>query len=118
MQEIPGGKVDSPDVSILHAAARELREEAGLRAMRVVRKVGEIIFSKGNSDWVKLVFEMEVEDNKVVHLDPLEHQDYLWASKEEVMAGKVGDVELQYVSDDIKRLMLEAFVIRHEAATL
>ena len=65
VKEVPGGKVDEPDESLLHAAVRELREEAGLQATRIVRKVTQMTFDiprpKGKLDrWLKLVFEMEV----------------------------------------------------------
>lgn len=64
-KEIPGGKVDEPDESLLHAAVRELKEETGLEATRVVRHLTDMTFliprSKGREDkWMKLIFEMEV----------------------------------------------------------
>lgn len=44
-QEIPGGKVDTTDETLLHAVARELKEETGLTAVRVVHKVQQFEFS-------------------------------------------------------------------------
>jgi 8-oxo-dGTP pyrophosphatase MutT (NUDIX family) len=44
-QEIPGGKVDDTDETLLHAAARELKEESGLTATRVVQKVQHFDFT-------------------------------------------------------------------------
>lgn len=63
-KEIPGGKVDEPDESLLHAAVRELKEESGLEATRIVRQVTDMTFTiprlKGQIDrWMKLIYEME-----------------------------------------------------------
>jgi ADP-ribose pyrophosphatase YjhB (NUDIX family) len=44
-QEIPGGKVDDTDETLLHATARELKEESGLTATRVVQKVQHFDFN-------------------------------------------------------------------------
>ena len=65
VKEIPGGKVDEPDESLLHAAVRELKEETGLEATRIVRQVTDMTFAiprpKGQVEmWMKLIFEMEV----------------------------------------------------------
>ena len=64
-KEIPGGKVDEPDESLLHAAVRELKEETGLDATHVVRHITDMTFSiprpKGRMEqWKKLIFEIEV----------------------------------------------------------
>ena len=79
-KEIPGGKAEASDESILHAAVRELKEETGLQATRIVRQVTHMTFeiprTHGRTDlWVKIVFEMEVcweEDfrkNEIVFID-------------------------------------------------
>lgn len=122
MQEIPGGKVDDTDETILHAAARELQEEAGLGAIRVVRKVAQLTFLDGRpgreqKTWLKLAFEMEV-DNIDVTLDPTEHQSFLYATEEEVIAGVVGDIKMAYMSPQSKAVKLEAFRLRREALAL
>ncbi|EFQ85492.1 hypothetical protein PTT_19555 [Pyrenophora teres f. teres 0-1] len=114
--EIPGGKVDDTDETILHAAVRELREEAGLEATRVVRKVTQFTFldevpGRPTTTWLKLVFEMEVKQEDVV-LDPIEHQKYLFASEDEIVKDKVGDVDLVYISPVNKAVKLEAFARR------
>ncbi|KAF2850459.1 hypothetical protein T440DRAFT_468444 [Plenodomus tracheiphilus IPT5] len=120
--EVPGGKVDDTDDTILHAAARELKEEAGLTATRVVRKVTQFTFDDGrpgrpNKTWLKLIFEMEVEDLSSITLDPIEHQDFLFATEEEVAAERVGGMKLAYVSEANKAVKLEAFRLHGEAAT-
>ncbi|KAF1960800.1 hypothetical protein CC80DRAFT_438016 [Byssothecium circinans] len=114
--EIPGGKVDEPDETMMHGAVRELKEEAGLEATRIVRKVGSFRFNSRRGRWIKHIFEMEVKNTEVV-LDPLEHDDYLWVSEEEVIAERVGDVALKYVSPDNKDIKLEAFRHRRGAAS-
>ncbi|KAF2475706.1 uncharacterized protein BDR25DRAFT_331499 [Lindgomyces ingoldianus] len=117
--EIPGGKVDSTDETILHAAARELKEETGLDTSRIVRKVGEFSWSEVSKKtgfqqhWQKLIFEMEVKDMKIV-LDPNEHQEYLFATEEDVLKGKSADVALSYITPANKTIKLEAFKFRRQ----
>lgn len=120
VQEVPGGKVDDTDETILHAAARELKEEAGLDAIRVTRKVMQFTFSDERPGhpaitWLKLIFEMEVRDSSNVVLDPVEHQKFLFASEDEVVHDLVGDVKLVYVSPPNKEVKLEAFRLQRSA---
>ncbi|KAI4643496.1 hypothetical protein J4E93_006506 [Alternaria ventricosa] len=112
--EVPGGKVDDTDHTILHAAARELKEEAGLETTRILKKVTHFTFVDRTTTWLKLVFEMEVKNADTVVLDPVEHQKYLYASEEEVVNDKVGDVELRYISPANKEVKLEAFRQKRE----
>jgi 8-oxo-dGTP pyrophosphatase MutT (NUDIX family) len=106
---------------MMHGAVRELREEAGLEATRIVRKVGTFLFTtperNGEVRWVKHIFEMEVKNLNSIVLDPVEHGDYRWATEEEIIAERVGDVVLKYISADNKSIKLEAFRHRREAAT-
>jgi ADP-ribose pyrophosphatase YjhB (NUDIX family) len=118
-QEIPGGKVDNTDKTILHAAARELKEEAGLQATHVLRKVTQFTFEdegpgRLTKTWMKIIFEMEVQSADEVVLDPVEHQKSLWASEEEIVNDLVGDVKLRYISPPNKVVKLEAFRMRKE----
>jgi 8-oxo-dGTP pyrophosphatase MutT (NUDIX family) len=121
-QEIPGGKVDEPDETLLHAAVRELKEETGLRATRIVRKVTEFGWSEvskrtgKHNNWRKHVFEVEVESLEDVVLDPIEHQRFLWATEEEVQEDKAGDVIFTYITPPNKVVKLEAFRKRREGA--
>jgi 8-oxo-dGTP pyrophosphatase MutT (NUDIX family) len=133
-----GGKVDDTDETLLHAAARELKEETGLTARRVVQKVQHFDFNderpgrppkiwrkvcdwRGGSiksaDWLKqLIFHLEVQDMADITLDPLEHQAHVFASKEEVVKDRVGDVKLVYISPPNKEVKLEAFRLLEQTA--
>lgn len=113
-REVPGGKVDDEDVSLLEAAARELKEETGLDAVGAVRKVHEFSFHDARPGrvpvtWLKLIFELEVDKTDNVVLDPVEHQQYLWATEEEVIGDQVGEIKLAYVSPPNKEVKLQAF---------
>ncbi|XPT00296.1 hypothetical protein M3J09_009452 [Ascochyta lentis] len=120
--EVPGGKMDDTDETILHAAARELKEETGLTATRVVRKVTQFTFSDGwgnrpTKTWLKLIFQFEVADLDAVVLGPIEHQSHVWASEEEVAKDLVaeGSTPLRYISQQNKHVKLEAFRLQREA---
>lgn len=111
--------MDDTDESILHAAARELKEEVGLEATRVLKRVTQFQFLDGRAGrptktWLKLIFEMEVENMDNIVLDPVEHQDYLFASEEEISHDLAGDVKLVYISPPNKEVKLEAFRLRKE----
>ena len=113
--EPPGGAVDDDDATILHAVARELVEETGLRAARIGGPVGESqFFKRSNGDTVcRFSFAVHVgaekEGGLVVQLDPNEHQSFVWATEDEVRAGKAGDVELNFVPGEVKQTVLLAF---------
>ncbi|ORY03665.1 NUDIX hydrolase domain-like protein [Clohesyomyces aquaticus] len=117
--EIPGGKVDDTDETILHAVARELKEETGLDAIRFVRKVGEFEWDENSkrtgiqSKWKKIIFEVEVKDSEIT-LDPEEHQAFLFAAEEDIVKDKVVDVPLTYIAPDNKSIKLEAFRLKRE----
>ncbi|KAG9192542.1 hypothetical protein G6011_11276 [Alternaria panax] len=112
--EIPGGKVDDTDETILHAAARELKEEAGLDTIRIQKKVTHFTFvdekpGRRTTTWLKLVFEMSVKNADNVVLDRMEHQRFLFASEDEVVHDQAGDVKLRYISAANKEVKLKAF---------
>lgn len=122
--EIPGGSVDNEDVTILAGAARELWEEAGLVATRFAYVVpegpeqdpGQLWVTSGTTVWCRFSFVAEVEDWENVRLDPDEHQDFLWATMEEVRAQRVGDREVPITTSAMSSVILEAFRLREEKA--
>jgi 8-oxo-dGTP pyrophosphatase MutT (NUDIX family) len=123
MQEIPGGKVDDTDETILHAVAREVKEETGLDVTRIVRKVGEFgweEYSKRRARqvvWHKVVFEVEVKSTDTIVLDPVEHQDYLFAAQDEIVADQTAaGVPLTWITLPNKEVNVEAFRLRQKEA--
>jgi 8-oxo-dGTP pyrophosphatase MutT (NUDIX family) len=111
--EPPGGACDDDDETILHAAARELWEEAGLQVKRISGPVGRPYFYdiSGGRKVCQFQFAMHVDiDNKIVKLDPNEHQQFLWASEEEVRARKADDVELRFTRDEVERTVLSSSI--------
>ena len=84
--ETPGGGVDDEDESILHAVARELWEEAGLKSKQISAPVGEpyLFTSRSGKRICKFNFVVQVkadaESRFTVKLDPEEHQRFVWAS--------------------------------------
>lgn len=129
--ECPGGGCDDEDESVLYAAARELWEEAGLRATRFCGLAGpapQLFLSSSRKEIGKFNFIVEAEmsrsredgdedDNRhfAVKLDPKEHQRYVWASEAEVRAKKVarrcggGDIVLEFTKKVVEDTILQAF---------
>lgn len=129
--EIPSGVVsNSPekDASITQAVARELWEETSFFARRLVRLVvgpgGDEGYVFSNSTRTKLfcryVFEVEVGDTDEVKLNPWEHQDFVWATDDEVsdlrVKGSSGEDEraIGLTSEHLRKLILEGFRLRRE----
>lgn len=121
--EVPGGAVEHGDSSVLTAVARELWEEAGLVTDRIVARIGDgqEFMTRAGRRICKWSFEVEVKDGcclsedqmgSVVRLDPDEHQHYVWATEEEVMARKVGQLELPFTDGEQEKKIWEAFVER------
>lgn len=115
--ETPGGGADADDATVLHAAARELREESGLVATAVVAQVGgeQVFFSRRGMRIVKLSFEVEVEGGQgeegppVVTLDEDEHEEFVWATEEECKAGRKGGTELRFTTRAQREVVFEGF---------
>lgn len=121
--ELPGGAVDDDDPTILHGAARELAEEAGLVALHFTHVVtqgpnhdlGHAFPNSTNTKvWCRFTFHVEVESCDSVKLDPKEHQDFAWATEQEVKEGRIGDRDLAITRDSVAALILEAFRLRME----
>ncbi|KAH6612327.1 NUDIX hydrolase domain-like protein [Chaetomium sp. MPI-SDFR-AT-0129] len=135
--EIPGGAADGKDdFTLMHAAVRELWEEAGLKAKRVLRQVSGIhpLITRRKNLVGKVTFEVEVEveeggEKKLpkVTLDPNEHARFLWATEEECAADQVkvlgvdGEevvdaevVKIRYTAKEQKMAILDGFKLRRE----
>ena len=122
--ETPGGACDDHDQTILHAVARELWEETTLIAKSVGPMVGEGYKFKTRSGKMvqKLSFTVEVErqdrdsdsnssNNLEVLLRPKEHQNFMWATEEEVRAHKVGDMEIGFTMPEQEAVVMDAFTV-------
>jgi 8-oxo-dGTP pyrophosphatase MutT (NUDIX family) len=119
--EVPGGAVDEEDTTILSAAARELWEESHLIATRFTHIVPEgegmkpgLVFPNRNRTrwWCRFAFIAEVNDHGCVQLDPREHQDYAWASLEEVEQDKIGERTIPMTTTNMKATIIEAFRLK------
>jgi 8-oxo-dGTP pyrophosphatase MutT (NUDIX family) len=90
--EVPGGAVDFDDPTILHGAARELWEEAGLHATAFHRVVGpehgQVFATRRGRLFVKVHFLVNVKAYDV-KLDENEHSDFCWATEAECEIGKI-----------------------------
>lgn len=113
--EVPGGACDDEDETILHAAARELWEEAGLKATNFHEAVGNphVFVSRSGKPICKLNFVVDVEEgvegSLQPRLDPNEHQQFVWATEVEVRSRKAGDIELKFTSEQLLDAILRTF---------
>jgi 8-oxo-dGTP pyrophosphatase MutT (NUDIX family) len=112
--EPPGGACDDDDESILHAAARELWEEAGLETARIVGLVGDpYFFPIRKGEVCQFSFAVHIRtDNRTssaVKLNPEEHQRFVWATEDEVRARNVDGIDLDFTADEVERTLLLAF---------
>jgi 8-oxo-dGTP pyrophosphatase MutT (NUDIX family) len=132
--EVPGGAVDDTDSSFLDAAARELWEEAGLKVKRWIGPVGSGKGAEGEDEVVKkggyafttskgkriIKFHVEaevlpVEEGEVlVKLDPEEHQDYVWAGREEIERGECEGRKLVFTAEGQKWVAMEGLKLKED----
>ncbi|PNY26888.1 Uncharacterized protein TCAP_03184 [Tolypocladium capitatum] len=128
--EVPGGACDLDDATLLHGLARELWEETGLLLRRVVGRVGlgrgnggglgkgsedgAVFFTRRGLRVIKYSFLVDVEQPPGIKLDPNEHQRFLWATEEECRAGRVGDVEIKFTTDQQTATIMEGFGVGKE----
>lgn len=120
--ETPGGGCDQEDGSVLYSAARELSEESGLVAQRIIDVIGrpDYFTSTSGKRIMKLDFIVEAgpDVEKQVKLDPDEHQDYVWATEEEIKRGITGNRVLAFTSPEQLQVILEAFEMRRNYVNL
>ena len=115
--ETPGGGCDDDDQSILHAVARELSEEAGLTATKIGPQVGDsyVFHTRGGKTVRKFSFLVDVETGAHgqidITLDRNEHQNYVWATEEEIKALKANDIRLEFATTMQKQTVLQVFEV-------
>lgn len=118
--ELPGGRCESRDESVIASAVRELWEESGLVASRVTDVVGEYGWLDGGEKWKKITFLVGVEHDGVlrdrfqtpppqVTIDPNEQESFIWATEEDVIANQCGGIALEWTSEEQKETVLDAF---------
>ena len=113
--ELPGGRCELHDESVIASATRELWEETGLVANKVMDMVGEYEWLDHGEVWRKITFLMDVmydnQGNRLpqVNIDPKEQASFIWATEEEVIANKCGGTSLSWTSDEQKQTVLDAF---------
>ncbi|KAK8150578.1 hypothetical protein G3M48_000796 [Beauveria asiatica] len=115
--EPAGGACEDDDASILRAAARELREEAGLEAAYIAGQAGKPHFYLADDDAKKVcqfnfvVLPRQEDQEPAVRLDPDEHQRFVWATKAEVEARRVESegVDLVFTREEVCVSVLQAF---------
>ncbi|KIV88186.1 hypothetical protein PV10_09105 [Exophiala mesophila] len=124
--EIPGGGCDDDDPSILYSVARELWEEAGLKATRIGPVVGDVhTFSVRRGLVGKFCFLVNVESTETdegyprVTLDPNEHMAYLWATEDEVIDGRVTvdqhtHVQIPLTNPAFCHVLVDAFRLKRD----
>ncbi|KAI9040401.1 NUDIX hydrolase [Aspergillus affinis] len=115
--EGPGGLCEETDNSILSGAAREVYEESGLHVSRFVDLIAVDEWTRVKSDEVvravKFTFLVQVEEEaegvgweQRVKLEPEEHEEYVWATEEEVKHGVEGNEgKLKFVGDQGRTLL-------------
>ncbi|KAI8865491.1 hypothetical protein GQ42DRAFT_166038 [Ramicandelaber brevisporus] len=93
--ELPGGKVEDDDESILHGAARELLEETNLNAIYFTREFEPFTYliptkrsPGGTETHLQLNFVVQTDDVTKLRLNPREHQASAWASLDEIQADR------------------------------
>lgn len=126
--ELPGGAVDATDPTVLHGAARELLEEAGLHAQHFTHIITEgpnaapgQVFpnSTRTKTWCRFTFGVEVERTAgeggcEVRLDRNEHQDFVWAMEQDVREQGNAEKKLPITKESMRAVMLEAFRLEKE----
>jgi 8-oxo-dGTP pyrophosphatase MutT (NUDIX family) len=124
--EIPGGAVEKDDHGIIYAGARELWEESGLVATKVKwladsakDEIGDGELNPETNErkfWFRAAFTFQVENCSNVKLEPREHQDYVWATEEEVRNLMVGDKPIPLTGDFMMRTILSGFRMEKESS--
>lgn len=115
--ETPGGSCE-PDESILAGAVRELLEESGLVATKVLQEVGASHqWDEEGTVWCKFSFEVEAEESDV-RLDEEEHQAFFWVTEDECRKGEVERdgkrTEIKWTHASQLAVIMEGFRLKRE----
>ena len=103
--ECPGGNVElGIDDTVLQALCREVREETGLAVtLECINGVADITEFEGskNTKWRKVSFLVLLQEGQGqgVKVNEEEHQDAVWASEEEMLAGRCEGKEIIFAYD-------------------
>lgn len=132
---IPSGGIDDTDRTIKDAVERELKEETGLTASWVVQEVGHGLgfASRNGKQTLKITFVVECDeiariemgktelsteyerssvDAVPVKLNPAEHDQYVWATRQTIDNGKHNEQPIAFTSDDSRASLLKAFDVQ------
>lgn len=129
--EVPGGSCERDDPSVAHSLGREVFEETSLRLTRYCRQVGKSnnwIDGSDHTNWLKLTFEIEVEElhglgvqctkegyeRVVIKLDPKEHQKYTWATENEIKQSHPTSGPYPTITESQSEKLVEAFALHRE----
>lgn len=86
--DIPGGRIEEGD-SVLETLEREIEEETGVSEMNInglfiaVVSNHEIPTDDRTLGLALMVYRASIPDGSEIQIDPSEHIDYEWTSKEE-----------------------------------
>ncbi|KAL9061338.1 MAG: hypothetical protein Q9162_000212 [Coniocarpon cinnabarinum] len=101
MWELPGGHIEAADANVQHTVARELYEETGLKLTSVIKRMCDMTWvGDSGKTSVQLNYEVTVENDENIRLCAEEHDDFMWASME--------NVEKVDMTSEMREVVLEA----------
>jgi len=103
--ELPSGKVETGDLTVLHAAARECEEETGLSVTEFTALAKSFEYSvEGRGRTLQLNFDVKtLEEEGEVRINSEEHQAFKWCSGREVDEIGVTDSTRDVLGDAFER---------------
>jgi 8-oxo-dGTP pyrophosphatase MutT (NUDIX family) len=121
--DFPGGRFETSDETMVDAVKREVFEETGLHVSQITAFVGISYWTKPKypaRKWGKFCFIVEAEEQKDVagfdlksipiKLSPDEHDDFYWATEEEVKDGPLaGNGPFVFIGKDGGKLVSQSF---------